>query len=294
MARSAVKTKKGFRDRGRFRRRLRELRQQRELALRDLGGLIFELHRFKQSRQDLVDKKLETLNEIDQELQGLENTLQAFRIVEELHEPGVSSCPSCGALHGTSANFCPTCGLSLKGARAIDSVQHGSVMTPQQVAKPEKSPEPSQTQALSKKDSDTVSPGQLDPIAQSTSPLTASQPFTSIEATRSEEYAVPKLTPMETPETQQSLSSEKGKPPLEQEPARLTQKPVTEAVANQHQQSQEAQPKAETDPKTAEFVEIHYSPHEKSTSSFQPVSEQVIDHHKDEVPTVSSGDPLAG
>jgi hypothetical protein len=98
------------RERGRLRRRLRYLRRIRELGFRDLGGLVFDLDRFGRDRQDLVRAKLDALSAIDGELRGIEAALGDERPVEELYEPGVSSCAHCGALHGSEARFCPSCG----------------------------------------------------------------------------------------------------------------------------------------------------------------------------------------
>src|SRR5271163_366125 len=65
----------GFSERGRMRRRARFLRKARELAYRDLGGLVFNLHRFGQRNDALVLAKLSTLGHIDSELRALETTL---------------------------------------------------------------------------------------------------------------------------------------------------------------------------------------------------------------------------
>ena len=58
----------GFLQRLRLRRRVRFLRKQRELQLRDLGGLIFDMYRFGSKRQDLVREKLRLMFEADREL----------------------------------------------------------------------------------------------------------------------------------------------------------------------------------------------------------------------------------
>lgn len=99
-----------FRSRSRLRRRLRYLRRVREIGFRDLGGLVFDLDRFGRDRPDLVELKLQGMRSIDAELRALEIALDDVHEFEELHEPGLTSCAHCGALHGSDANFCPSCG----------------------------------------------------------------------------------------------------------------------------------------------------------------------------------------
>jgi hypothetical protein len=99
-----------FRNRGKLRRRLRYLRQVRELGFRDLGGLVFDLDRFGRERPDLVELKLAGLRSIDAELRALEGALDDAPAFEELHEPGISACLHCGALLGSEANYCSACG----------------------------------------------------------------------------------------------------------------------------------------------------------------------------------------
>ncbi len=108
-----------FRNRGRLRRRMRYLRRVRELGYRDLGGLVFDQHRFERQDADLVRAKVAALAAVDTELRTLETVLKERRDVAELREPGLSACARCGTLHGSDARFCPSCGLSLTGARAI-------------------------------------------------------------------------------------------------------------------------------------------------------------------------------
>ena len=105
-----------YRDRARLRRRLRYLRRARELAFRDLGGFVFDAHRFNRSREDIVAAKLKGLAGMDAELRSLEAALDDRRELVLLHEPGISVCPRCGTLHGSDANFCSGCGLPRKGA----------------------------------------------------------------------------------------------------------------------------------------------------------------------------------
>jgi hypothetical protein len=102
----------GFGERGRMRRRARFLRKARELAYRDLGGLVYDLHRFGQRNDQLVLAKLATLRQIDTELRELEQALEDRRPVTVLREVGIAACPRCAAIHGSDDRFCPGCGLS--------------------------------------------------------------------------------------------------------------------------------------------------------------------------------------
>lgn len=138
----------GFAERTRMRRRLRYLRRLRELAFRDLGGLVFDLHRFERQRDELVTGKLDALAAIDTELRTLEGALNDRRTLHELREPGIAACPRCATLHGSDANFCPGCGTPLRGtvlrsAGAV-SVAPADEPPPQQPPGPE-SPPPADT-----------------------------------------------------------------------------------------------------------------------------------------------------
>jgi len=99
-----------WRARGRMRRRLRYLRSARELGLRDLGGLVFDLHRFERERPDLVNAKLDSLATMDRERRELEAALGDPRETDLLRVPGLASCPRCGSLIASEARFCSSCG----------------------------------------------------------------------------------------------------------------------------------------------------------------------------------------
>jgi hypothetical protein len=111
-----------FRERGRLRRRLRYLRRVRELGFRDLGGLVFDQHRFSQANEELVRGKVNALTDVDRELRALEVALNDRRPITELREPGISVCPRCGGLHGSEARYCPSCGVAFHGPLAIAEV----------------------------------------------------------------------------------------------------------------------------------------------------------------------------
>jgi hypothetical protein len=103
----------GFIARGRIRRRVRFLRKARELAYRDLGGLVFNLHRFGQRNDALVLAKLTTLGHIDSELRALERTLREPQPITVLSEAGITACARCAAIHSSEDRYCPNCGLPL-------------------------------------------------------------------------------------------------------------------------------------------------------------------------------------
>ncbi len=121
----------GFAERARARRRLRFLRRARELGYRDLGGLVFDLHRFGRERDDLIAAKVHTLAVMDQELRALETLLGEHRAVTVLHEPGIVACPRCAAIHGTETNYCPNCGLPTGGRADMPMAVPGAVAAPE-------------------------------------------------------------------------------------------------------------------------------------------------------------------
>jgi hypothetical protein len=123
------------RRRGRLRRRLRHLRRVREVLLRDLGGLVFEIHRSgtagaeEQSR--LVGGKLARLGSVDAELRELEEILSDRRAMV-LREPGIGgSCPLCGELFGSDARFCWACGTPVAPGAARPVVASSAEALPQ-------------------------------------------------------------------------------------------------------------------------------------------------------------------
>jgi hypothetical protein len=114
-----------FRNRARLRRRLRYLRQTRELGFRDLGGFVFDSRRLGREREDIVQAKFDALAAIDRELRALEHALEDVEEVTLLREPGVSVCPRCGALHGSEDNYCPGCALPVGRGLGLAIAQHG-------------------------------------------------------------------------------------------------------------------------------------------------------------------------
>ncbi len=100
--------------RGRLRRRLRYLRRARELMLRDLGGLLYEVHRTAAGRIDahvpVVNAKVERIAALDAEAHAIEAALSVPRAEAVVFQPGIGgTCAACGELYGSSARFCSNC-----------------------------------------------------------------------------------------------------------------------------------------------------------------------------------------
>jgi hypothetical protein len=138
-----------------MRRRARFLRKARELAYRDLGGLVFNLHRFGQRNDTLVVAKLATLSHIDGELRTLETALQERQAVTVMREAGIAACPRCAAIHGSDDRYCPNCGLAMDRraerpvggapATAAEAPPPPSSSTPTAPPTPAPKPEPAPT-----------------------------------------------------------------------------------------------------------------------------------------------------
>jgi hypothetical protein len=111
-----------IRRRGQARRRLRTLQRLREVALRDLGGLVYEIHRSgtpqDRARHDgLVAEKARSLAALDVEIAMLAERLRVARGDTVLRLPGVGgACAVCGELSGSTASFCSACGARLRKA----------------------------------------------------------------------------------------------------------------------------------------------------------------------------------
>lgn len=133
---SLVPAQPGWRERGRLRRRLAYLREVRELGYRDLGGLVFDQHRFQRPNDSLVHGKVLAIDAVDRELRAIEQALHARRLVTELALPGLSACQRCGALHGSDARYCPQCGLAFAGPRTIAGIGDVNVPYPIPTARP--------------------------------------------------------------------------------------------------------------------------------------------------------------
>ena len=141
--------------RGRLRRRLRHLRQVRELMLRDVGGLVYELHRApgddaaRERGSAVVGEKLERLTALDAERRELETALDAARSKTVLREPGVGgTCPACGDYFASDAHFCANCGTRVDG-EAVTQPAPEPEARPEPVAEPAPAAEPAREEVRS-------------------------------------------------------------------------------------------------------------------------------------------------
>jgi hypothetical protein len=136
--------------RGRLRRRLRYLRRARELMLRDLGGLSYEVHRTGGgdfgAHSAVIGGKVERLAILDAEAGAIERKLGAPRSEAVVFQPGVGgTCDVCGELYGSAARFCSHCGTPTDpAARAAPA----PVTEPRDVPPMPKAPGTAETQVL--------------------------------------------------------------------------------------------------------------------------------------------------
>ena len=218
----------GFGERGRMRRRARFLRKARELAYRDLGGLVFDLHRFGQRNDPLVLAKLATLREIDTELRGLEDGLRDHRSVTVLREVGIAACPRCAAIHGSDDRFCPGCGLAfdanadrpISTAPVTRQVQAAPVGAHAPIASPPGTPAQASTSPSSSPSRPTPPPAtpSAPPLKQTAPPFAAKPAATPAVAgapSPSSAEATPAVSPHSAPAPQ---TTERA---LEDEPTQI-------------------------------------------------------------------------
>ncbi|MFL5894458.1 MAG: zinc-ribbon domain-containing protein [Thermoleophilaceae bacterium] len=104
----------GSRERGRMRRRLRELRRLREAQLLELGALVLEAHRHDRDDSPVIKRKAADAAALDLEARTLADALATDGGLDTVVTAGVAGpCPTCGTLVSTSARFCSTCGTAL-------------------------------------------------------------------------------------------------------------------------------------------------------------------------------------
>ena len=97
-----------------LRRERRSLLQVREGKLRDLGGLMVEMYRRDQFRQDLLVDRCVELARIDERLGELETLLAVAASRGRIRE--AARCDQCGATLFWGAKFCGQCGRAVTTA----------------------------------------------------------------------------------------------------------------------------------------------------------------------------------
>jgi hypothetical protein len=98
---------------GQLRRERRVLLQAREGRLRDLGGLMVEMYRRDQFRQDLIVDRCAELAKIDARLEELDTLLAVAASRGRIRE---SARCECGATLFWGAKFCGQCGRAVAAA----------------------------------------------------------------------------------------------------------------------------------------------------------------------------------
>ncbi|HEX6712620.1 MAG TPA: zinc ribbon domain-containing protein [Thermoleophilaceae bacterium] len=106
----------GSRERGRMRRRLRELRRLREAQLLELGALVLEAHRHGRDDSPVIKSKAAEAAATDAEARAVADALDTDAGLDTIVSAGIAGpCPTCGTLTSTAWRFCSTCGTPLDG-----------------------------------------------------------------------------------------------------------------------------------------------------------------------------------
>lgn len=114
--RGEVTAPNSSRERGRLRRRLRELRRLREALLLELGALVMEAHRHGRDDTPIVQRKAADAAGVDAEARAIALALDTDGGLDTIVAAGIAGpCPTCGTLASTTARFCSTCGTALDG-----------------------------------------------------------------------------------------------------------------------------------------------------------------------------------
>lgn len=121
----------GSRERGRMRRRLRELRRLREAQLLELGALVLEAHRHGRDDSPVIKSKAAEAAAIDAEARALAEVLGTDGMLDSIVAAGIAGpCPTCGTLASTAARFCSNCGTPLDGRPDAAPREAPAVETP--------------------------------------------------------------------------------------------------------------------------------------------------------------------
>jgi hypothetical protein len=103
---------------GQLRRERRALLRVREDRLRDLGGLMLEMYRRDQFRQDLLVDRCDELLALDERLQELDTLLAA---ATSARRPAPPARCACGAPLVWGSHFCANCGRAVTATPPVVS-----------------------------------------------------------------------------------------------------------------------------------------------------------------------------
>lgn len=87
-------------------------------AQRQLGALVYSLAKGNEENQPLVDKYIDAIGSIEQEIEQLKASMTPAEVAEVEQAaaeaaPTVQTCPQCGAEIEADALFCNKCGAQL-------------------------------------------------------------------------------------------------------------------------------------------------------------------------------------
>ena len=94
----------------RLRRERRALLDYRERRIRDLGGLVLEMYRQDQFRQDVVHEQAAEIVSLEERMRELDRLLAA----RKGRGDHTIRCSRCGTPLYAGARFCPSCGQPLE------------------------------------------------------------------------------------------------------------------------------------------------------------------------------------
>jgi len=96
----------------RLRRERRALLRFREQRIRDLGGVVLEMYRQDDFRQDVVYEQAAEVVALEDRLREVDRLLTARTARRER----TGRCARCGSPLHAAARFCPSCGQPVEGA----------------------------------------------------------------------------------------------------------------------------------------------------------------------------------
>ena len=94
----------------RLRRERRALLRYREQRIHDLGGLVLEMYRQDQFRQDVVHEQASELVALEERVREIDRLLAA----RSSRGGRTVRCGNCGSMLFPGTRFCPSCGQALE------------------------------------------------------------------------------------------------------------------------------------------------------------------------------------